>query len=340
MNMRAMPLLLALVMASAGCVMAFGRPSLYPGEQTGLPPAAHERVVKSERPSDNNAKYRVYDVFVPVHDGSGIISKIEYSESKKPGKKPLVIIPPIYGSTLSPEYIPKEMAKRLTYKNENADFNVAFIREKGDLFDWDALAEARTVEELRAHLSKSAQRIMQAVREVQAVLDWAEKEPSVDESRIGIVGFSLGCMVAVNTMGVDWRISAGAFVMCGGNLSEVLLASEAGFIKRVRENAMLRLGMTRDELKNLSTDIFFWIEPNTFARHISPDLVLLVDAKLDTFLPWWSRESLQQALRRPGYDPLRITFRYDHKMAFLAMTPLWGNYLDKKIAEFFREKLR
>lgn len=345
MNMRAIPLLLAMALGAGGCSMALSdiypwKSNIYPGEQDrNLPPAAHERVVKSERPSDNSAKYRVYDVSIPVHDGSGVVSEVEFSESKRPGKKPVVVTLSVYGSALSPEYPPRTMAKRLTLENEKADYNVAVIREKGDLFEWDALAQAKTIEELRFLFAKSVQRNLQAIREVQTVLDWAESEPSVDTSRIGIVGFSLGCMVAVNTMGIDWRISAGAFIMCGGNFPEILMSSEAGFIRRVRENAMLRLGMTRDEFKNMSTDILSWIEPNTFARHIPPDRALLVDAKFDSFLPWWSRESLQQALRRPGRDPLRIILHYDHKMAFLAMTPLRDNYLDKRIAAFFREKL-
>lgn len=340
MNMRVIPLLLAMALGAAGCgTVLFGKSSIYPGEQTGLPPAAHERVVKREYPGDNDAKYRMYEILIPMQDGSGVVSEVEFSESKRPGKKPLVVILSIPGGDLLAKYPPMVMAERLTLKNEKADYNVAVIREKGDLFDWDALARAKTVDELRLLLSQSVQRNLQAVREVQAVLDWAEKEPSVDTSRIGIVGFSLGCMVSTIAMGVDWRISAGAFIMCGGNLPEILLASEAGFIRRVRENAIGRLGMTRNELRNLSTDIFSWVEPNTFARHIPPDRALLVDAKFDTFLPRWSRESLFQALRRPGYDPLRITLHYDHKMAFLAMTWLRGNYLDKRIAAFFREKL-
>lgn len=351
MNMRAIPLLLAMALGAGGCSTMLSdmypwKSNIYPGEQKrNLLPAAHERVVKSERHSDKNVKYRVYDVSIPVHDGSGLISEVKYFESKNPGKKKFVIVLPIDGSN-TPEYIPMELVKRLTYKNESADFNVAFIHERGDFFDWKGLLRVDTESELRTQFAKSAQRILQAVREVQAVLDWVESEPATDTSGIGIAGFSVGSVVAIVATGVDWRISAVASVMGGGNIHDVFAYSEAEpifsdvKIKTIRERVMGRFARTKERVREIAREAFLPAELTVFAKHIHPERVLLVDAKFDAFLPWSSRESLFQALRRPGYDPLRITLHYDHKMAFLAMTRLRDNYLDKRIAAFFREKLR
>lgn len=334
--MRHSLMLLALILTLAGCGWIFKDP-IYPGIQSGHTTFSTDgRTIKSEFVSEGNENYRVYKVLIPLQDGSGIVSEIKLFESKKPGKKKFVVVTPIYGSI---EYPPMVMAARLTLKNEKADFNVAVIREKGDLFDWDALASAKTKEELRLLLGKSTQRLLQAVREVQTVLDWAENEPAVDTSGIGIAGFSLGCMVSTIAMGIDWRISAGAFIMCGGDLPEIFMASEAPLIKRARRNAIERLGFTEKELRNSVASILSSVEPTVFARHIPPDRVVLVEAKFDTFLPLFSREALWQAMRRPGSDPLRIALHSSHKMSFLYMTPLRQNYLDKKIAAFFREKL-
>jgi hypothetical protein len=63
--------------------------------------------------------------------------------------------------------------------------------------------------------------------------------------------------------------------------------------------------------------------------------VLLIDAHHDTCIPRSARETLWQVMGRPE----RISLLYDHKTAFLAMTPLGQNLLQNEIARFFDRAL-
>ena len=334
--MRTAILLLASTIAIGGCA---GPNAIYPDDQNKNVVIRSDKLsVRFESKSEESKNYRVHKVLIPTRDNNGVVTEIKYWQSKRPGPKRFVIILPIYGSR-TPEYLPIVLAKRLTYKNKGADFNVALIREKGDLFDWDKLTESRTIEEFRSELSESVQRILQATREILGVLDWATGEPSIDPARAGIAGFSSGCIVATIAMGVDRRINAGALTLCGGDLHEILAYSEADFIKKVQDNALRKFAKTRDEIRDIAKEALASVNPSQFAEHIPPEKVILFDAEFDSFIPLSARDGLWRALQKPTREPTRIILPHDHKMSFLSMTPLWGNYTDKKIAAFFREKL-
>lgn len=338
MQSRFSPLsLILLTIMYSGCAKSIiDSTVIYPGE-TGYSwaPARGEQAIKFERYYAESANYRSFEVLIPPQGKSDLVTKTEYLESKLPGKKPLVIVLPIYGSV---EYPSMTMAARLTYWSEKADFNVVVIRERGDLFDWEALTKAESEKEFRALLDQSVKRIWQAVNEVQNVIDWASNEQAVDTNRIGIIGFSLGAMVAPIAMGLDGRIGVGAFAMGGGNPQDIFSYAEDGQytnFRKLRENAMKRFGKTRDEFKNMVGEMLAPVDPNHFVGTIPPSKVLVFDAKFDSFIPQSSRDSFWKALR----EPLRVTVPHDHKMSFLLMTPLGRNYIDINIAAFLRERL-
>lgn len=336
MRLPLLPLALLIIVATA-CAKP---PTIYPGREiSGWPAVAGERAVKIERPNEESANYRSYDVLIPRGETDDIATNIRYLENKQPGKKRLVVILPIYGSTWFPEYPSMVLAARLTNLDEGAGFNVAVIREKGDLFDWEALARAENAKELYYLLHESAKRIRQAATEAQNVVTWAASEPFVDANRIGIAGFSLGAMVATIAMGTDMRISIGAFAMGGGDPHQIFAYSDADFIKSVRENALNRFGLTRDVFRQLVANALAPVNPNRFAANIPPEKVLIVDAKFDKFMPQSSRDSFWRAFHQPPRVPLRITLPHDHKTAFLSMTPIFRNYTDRNIAAFFLKNL-
>jgi len=327
--MAFIPIILALTVLS-GCA----RPVMYPGRQDYT---TRGSVVKQENYHEESAHYRSSNVLISPNDRDRDTASIKYLESKKSGKQRFVIILPIYGSV---EFIAAAMASRLTDLNENADFNVAVIKERGDLFDWDALAECRTEKEFRILLNESAKRFWMAVKEVQDVIDWAHKQPTIDTDKIGIVGFSLGGMVAAYAMGIDGRISAGAFVMSGGDPHEIFAYSEVGFIKKVRKNALKRFIKTPAEFKNIVEEILSPINPNQFAQGIPPEKVLIFEAKFDTYIPQSSRENFWKAFHKKSQVPLRVTFPHGHMMSFRYITPFWRNFMDINIAAFLRKTLK
>jgi alpha-beta hydrolase superfamily lysophospholipase len=59
------------------------------------------------------------------------------------------------------------------------------------------------------------------VRDARAALDWLETRPEVDRGRLGVLGLSLGCTVAVAVMAADARVRAGVGVAGPADLGRV-----------------------------------------------------------------------------------------------------------------------
>lgn len=256
-----------------------------------------------------------------------------YFQSKIPGEKKLVVILPIYGSSTYP---PEIMSEHFTRWSNDSDTNVLLIQGDRDLFEWELLANAKTEKEFFASLKKSVYWIESTVADIRLLLNWAVKRPEVNPRRMGVVGFSIGAILASRLMNEDQRVSVGVFAMGGSNLHTIFARSDAEFIKPMQSNARINFGWDRRELEEKLKPIFAPIEPSGCLGKINPARVLIFDAEFDDYIPRNSRDAFWQELG----EPERITFLYRHKEAFLfSMTILGFNYLDRTAAEFINKNL-
>lgn len=70
-------------------------------------------------------------------------------------------------------------------------------------------------------VSDVVQAMSQSASDVSTVADWLSARPDVDAHRLGVVGISLGAIVAHLAMGQDARLNAGVAIEGGGNLPDL-----------------------------------------------------------------------------------------------------------------------
>ncbi|MCC6404486.1 MAG: prolyl oligopeptidase family serine peptidase [Fimbriimonadaceae bacterium] len=132
----------------------------------------------------------------------------------------------------------------------------------------------------------------QALADVRRTLDWAQGRPEVDASRMGIVGTSLGALVAALSFGVDHRIEAGAFLLGGADLAHVFWNSSRTVALR---NEMRSQGYTEERLRSELTEI----EPMEALKGAPPRPALVLSARYDNVVPPRSSSTLVAALAEP-----------------------------------------
>ena len=285
-------------------------------------------------PARNSERYESYAFALPSLGENGQPGNLvtgEYLASTAKGRKKLVIVVPIYGSSPIP---PENLALHLAVWNWRADTNVLILRGEGDLFDWERMARSATAGEFFREIDASARRIATTVNDIRRLIDWAETRPEIDPKRIGIAGFSISATIGSIVMGVDARVVAGAFVMGGGNLHEVFARCVSPDVVAAREHAMRVFGWTPDDIEARLEPRLRAVNPVHFAGAIDPSRVLLVDSLYDDFIPRTAQDDLWQAMGRPE----RVSMKYAHKRSFL-MSFLGFHFADRLVAEFFRKKL-
>jgi dienelactone hydrolase len=253
-----------------------------------------------------------------------------YFRGKDSGAKPLVIVLPIWGIHAYPS---DTIAAGLTERAAGA-INVLQILGKNSLFDWDALSNARSEAEFLQDVDRMVGRFANTVIDIRRVVDWAQTQPDIDPSRIALIGFSMGALVASVTVANEPRLAAGVLVMGGADPHEILAACNRE-IKDARERVLSRLDWSLDEFRRKLGTALTRINPARFAGMVDPRRVLIIEAGEDTCVPRSARERLWHAFGRPE----RIAYRYDHRTAFLAMTFLGGNSLQQQVYRFLDHRL-
>lgn len=290
--------------------------------------------VLTRTPARDSERYKAYALVLPSLGENGQPGNLvtgEYLASTSKGKKKLVIIVPIYGSSSIPS---ENLALHLTAWNSRADTNVLVLRGEGDLFDWERMANAATAEEFLREIDASARRVATAVNDIRRLIDWAETRLEIDPRRIGIAGFSISATIGSIVMGVDARVAAGAFVMGGGNLHQVFARGISSDVVAAREHVMRAFGWAPDEIEARLEPRLRAVNPVHFAGAIDPARVLAVDSLYDDFIPRTAQDDLWQAMGRPE----RVSMKYAHKRSFI-MSFVGFHFVDRLASKFFKEKL-
>jgi dienelactone hydrolase len=253
-----------------------------------------------------------------------------YYQGKLAGAKPLVIVLPVWGISSYPS---KTIADSLRARS-GGGINILQVDGEHMLFDWAAIGDARSEAEFHHLLDLTVQRFADMVIDVRRLVDWAETRPEVDTGRIALIGFSMSAIVGSIVLTNEPRIDVGVLVVGGADLHEILAACN-GRMQRTRERIVERFGWSIEQFKEELKAPLAAINPVRFAGRLDPDRVLIIEAGQDSCIPESARERFWLAMGRPE----RISYQYDHRMTFLAMTFLGGNDLQYQIHQFLDRTL-
>jgi hypothetical protein len=251
--------------------------------------------------------------------------------SRTSGTKRWVVVLPIWGSSTYPSH---KIVRRLLGGTHGSETNVLWIQGPTYLVRYAALKEAATEAEFLAEASRTASCIDATVKDVRAFIDWVMMQPDTDPRRVGIVGFSIGGIVASLVMGRDQRLAAGVFVMVGGHLDEIVAHCKWGQ-REVREHAAAAFGWNVEKLKSVIKAPLSALDPVLVAGRIDPAAVLYIDSGYDGCIPQSSRDDLWRAMG----EPERVTLGYDHRNSFLTMTFLGFDVTTRRIVAFLDRRL-
>lgn len=254
-----------------------------------------------------------------------------YYESKRPGRKPLVIIVPIpAGHTY-----PAEKMTAYLKSNSMGEINIFNMLIERDVIDWNGLSASLDEAAFMERLEKSAEREWTTVIDIRRTLDWAEARPEIDAQRIGLMGFSHGGMVAAGVAVQEPRLATTVLVMAGALLHQPMVRCSLARSEGMRSKALSEFGWTEEELEARIEAEFSYFEPANFPGRVDPAKVLIVEAAKDGCIPESGRQALWETMGRPE----RILLNYKHKQAFLSMTPLRLLWLRRQIWEFLQRSL-
>ena len=292
-----------------------------------------ERRPRMERLVNVKVNYDKYLLEFPPVVGQGqpaVSVKAHYFRSQETTARKLVIVLPIWGSY---RYPPQKVAGTLRRKSKG-DIHVLEILGDERLFFWDKMAAAPT-EEAFVQISRDMTgRVMDMVVAIRQVLDWVTVQEEVDPEQIGLVGFSMGAIVAAMALGADERFAAGVLMMGAARPGEVF-ATCNGYPGEVREAIRARFGWSQERYQALFEELFAPGDPINFVGRYRPERLLIMDGAFDDCMSRDARRALWEITGRPE----RLVFLGRHKGAFLALTPLAFNMAGNKIHAFLSEKL-
>jgi dienelactone hydrolase len=253
----------------------------------------------------------------------------QYFRSQQPGRKRLVVVMPIWGTS---DYPPRKIATG--YARRDRDANVIWIYGNAPIFPWGELSLAPTDEAFRELARDSAERYRAAVVDMRRLIDWAGAQPEIDASRIAFVGFSMSALVTATLLANEPRISAAVLMMGAAKFADIfsVCGNRAG---EVRNHVLGTFGWTIDEYHEFFEGLFSPADPVRFEGRYDPEKILMIDAMFDDCMPESSRTALWEVTGHPH----RMTFLYQHRSAFYSLTPLGLNVSRREIYRFLDDTL-
>jgi hypothetical protein len=328
----------SLALACAGCALHIHRdPEPMPGFRYEAQPAAtpfesFERTdIELSEPFDETRAHEIVRISFASSGRNGHPENLvegQYFRSKEPGRKSLVVVMPIWGTS---DYPPAKISAGYARRAGN-DTQVIWIYGTAPLFPWSELASAETEDGFRAMALDSVERYRAAVVDMRHLVDWAATRPEIDPDRIAFVGFSMSALVTATLLANEPRVAGGVLMMGAARFADVFATCQnrAG---EVRDHAISTFGWTIDEYREFFEVLFHPADPVRFEGRYDPSKILMIDAMFDDCMPESSRAALWEITGHPE----RVTFLYQHRSAFYSLTPLGLNVSRRKIYRFLDE---
>ncbi len=253
----------------------------------------------------------------------------KYYESRHPGKRPLVIVLPIFGGHVYPSQNTTLYLKRIS----EGEVHVFRMLGEQNLTDWWALKHASDQESFMELWEATVQAERNTIIDIRRTIDWAQARPEVDPERIAVIGFSRGAIMAAVATANDGRLAATVLVMGGAHPHQALAACPMLKGEGVQKKVRKEYGWSLEEFAERLEPLYFDLDPANYPDRVDPRRILIVEAAKDDCIPAGAREALWLAMGQPQ----RILIPYGHKKAFLSMTPVGNKWLQKEIWGFLQE---
>ena len=147
-----------------------------------------------------------------------------------------------------------------------------------------------------------------SVIDIRQIVDWASGREEINKERIVVIGISLGGIIAAISMGIEKRISAGVFCVCGGNYEnpswqrgrrdshkeEEYRKAQERYAQYIAEVAEKGFENVTPPKKSYLTD------PVTFASYLHNRPVMMVNALWDESIPRQATIDLWEACGKPA----------------------------------------
>lgn len=247
-----------------------------------------------------------------------------YYDSSLGGRKPLVIVLPVWGVS---EYPSTKMTHAIL-KRSHGGMNVLRVEGDNRIMAWKDIEHSATIADFVDGVANSAERFRHSVIDVRRLIDWAQTRKEIAPQHIGLVGFSVSAISGTLVVQSDPRVRSSALVMGGADIPTIMTECP-GNEADTRRGVIERLGLTREIYKQTVAVMFEGLDPTDYPNRVNPASILIVDAAKDDCIPKKAREDWWNALGRPE----RISMNYTHRGSFMAMTPLGFNFLRKRVYE-------
>ncbi len=333
---RLLALSILLTLTCSGCALHIHRdPPPPPGFKYTAPQAAAEIFqVPEEHPVTLGSpieQTRSHDVLPFSFRSSGHnghpenLVEGQYFRSRGEGRKGLVVVMPIWGTSIYPP-------QKISYgyaRHAGEDTHVIWMYGSAPLFPWHELSSTPSEEEFVRMARDSAERYRSAVLDMRRLIDWASTREEIDPSRIAFVGFSMSALVTTTLLANEPRVAGAVLMMGAANFADVFTAcgNRAG---EVRSHVLRTFGWTIEQYHAFFEGLFGPADPNRFPGHFDPDRILMIDTMFDDCMPETARAALWEITGHPE----RITLLYRHRSAFYSLTPLGLNASRRWIYRF------
>ena len=152
-----------------------------------------------------------------------------------------------------------------------------------------------------------------SVVEIRRGIDLVSSSEGIDQNRIVVAGMSVGGMISFIAMAVDKRISAGAFVVIGGNMAELSWGGRSNITESTghscsREECLAAYRKYPEYLNEVAQKGIenvvpakecFLFDPLTFAGHLRSRPVVMINGKDDEVVSEKSTNLLWEACGKP-----------------------------------------
>ncbi len=284
-------------------------------------------------PVDTDLSYTVRHLKYPSISDNGQKDNLvrgTFYKSKSKEKKPLIIILPLWGSYTYPvDETSEDLIK------DGNDRHVLLFKGENFMLDWKSAGQALTPKEFDIATTKMAERFKTHVTDLRRFIDWAETQPTIDMSRIAIIGFSHSALVATVAAAVDPRIRITISVMGGTHIHQILANCSLERTDTLKKVITERFGWSKERYQQELKKNMKQLSLVKMQHRINPKNTLIIESAYDDCIPQTARDDLW---KYTGY-PDKFSYAYGHKTAFLSMTILGGYSLRHKIYDFLDKRL-
>jgi hypothetical protein len=222
------------------------------------------------------AHFVVRHLSLPSASNSSQSIDFEYYDVEGEGRTPVIVLLPVFNEQL---VIPRFFAR--------------YFANQG----WAAVVAVRGRDPLETLVAPTAT-VQGSLQDYSRLLDWIEREPQLDASRIGVFGISLGAMDAVMLTALDRRVNSLVIGMAGGDLSYLLANTNYRRVVRQIDEMAASQGTSREAV-GAKLDAEINLDPLALAPYVDAERVLMIITRTDAIIPFEAQQQLRAGMGSP-----------------------------------------